>query len=74
MKKSYIMNEDISTAEVQYTKGIMNNLMIELGDLRENNTNLHHELIINQKLITKKTNEIEHLWHDVGVSIHEVEL
>tara|TARA_R110002096_G_scaffold398524_1_gene594657 strand:- start:505 stop:729 length:225 start_codon:yes stop_codon:yes gene_type:complete len=74
MTKSYIMNEDVSSAEVQYTKGIMNNLMIELGDLRENNTNLHHELIINQKLITKKTNEIEKLWHDLGVSIHEVEL
>ena len=67
-KKSYIMNEDVSSAEVFYTKGIMNNLMIELGDLREHNTRIHHELIINQKLITKKTNEIEHLWHVLGVS------
>ena len=66
-KKSYIMNEDVSSAEVCYTKGIMNNLMIELGDLRENNTNLHHELIINQKLITKKTNELEHLVHNIGI-------
>jgi len=71
-KKSYIMHENVSSAEINYHKGIMNNLMIELGELREHNTTIHHELIVNQKLITKKTNEIEHLWHDVGISKHEL--
>jgi hypothetical protein len=66
--ESYIVNNDVSSSEINYNKGIMNNLMIELGELREINTNLIHELIINQKLITKKTNEIEHLWHELGVS------
>ena len=64
------MNEDVSSAEICYTKGLMNNLMIELGELREHNTTIHHELIINQKLITKKTNELEKLWHNIGVSTH----
>ena len=57
---------DISRAELNYAKGLMNNLMIELGELRETNTNLHHELIVNQKLITRKTNELEHLVHNIG--------
>ena len=63
MIESYIVNNDVSSSEINYNKGIMNNLMIELGELREINTNLTHELIINQKHITKKTNEIEHLWN-----------
>jgi hypothetical protein len=66
-EKLISIHGDINT-QINYNKGIMNNLMIELGELREINTNLIHELIINQKAITKKTNEIEHLWHGLGVS------
>jgi uncharacterized protein with von Willebrand factor type A (vWA) domain len=62
---------DISRAELNYAKGLMNNLMIELGELRETNTNLHHELIVNQKLITRKTNELEHLVHNIGIIPNE---
>ena len=61
-EKLISIHGDINS-QIHYTKGIMNNIMIELGELREINTNLIHELIINQKHITKKTNEIEHLWN-----------
>ena len=63
-EKLISIHGDISS-QVNYTKGLMTNVMIDICELKEERKTIYTRLNQIQKQLDDKTNEIENLWRNL---------